>query len=211
MGKKRHGSPDRRVKRLFDLLFCLCSLPVALPIGFIIAMLICLDSKGLPIYKHERIGRNGKTFTLYKFRTMVNNADELLDKHLSENPELADEWARTQKLQQDPRVTRVGYLLRKTSLDELPQLLNIILGNMTMVGPRPIVNAEIGKYGKIFEEYCNLDPGLTGLWQVSGRSDTTYERRLACDHYYAHNWSFWLDIKILAKTLPVALKGFGAY
>lgn len=142
---------------------------------------------------------------------MVDNADKLLDQYLADNPQMAKEWEETHKLQNDPRVTTFGQILRKTSLDELPQIINILKGEMTLVGPRPIVDEEIKKYGRYYDEYCELYPGLTGLWQISGRSNTTYERRLACDHFYANNWTPALDIKIILKTLPVALKGFGAY
>lgn len=206
--KKR---PARILKRTFDLLTCGTLLPVLLPVLFVISALIRLQSKGPAIYTQVRLGHNGKPFKLYKFRTMVDNADNLLDKYLADNPQMAKEWEETHKLHNDPRVTAFGQLLRKTSLDELPQILNILKGEMTLVGPRPIVDAEIKKYGRYYGEYCELYPGLTGLWQISGRSDTTYERRLACDHYYANNWTPGLDIKIVLKTIPVTLKGFGAY
>lgn len=199
------------MKRTGDLLICGTLLPFLLPVLFIISLLIRMKSKGPAIYTQIRLGHQGKPFKLYKFRTMVDNADQLLDSYLEQDPEMALEWEETHKLHDDPRVTSFGKLLRKTSLDELPQIFNILKGEMTLVGPRPIVDEEIKKYGRYYEEYCGLHPGLTGLWQISGRSDTTYERRLACDHYYANNWSPALDMKILLKTLPVALKGFGAY
>lgn len=170
-----------------------------------------VDSTGPIFYSQTRIGKNGRHFKLYKFRTMIENADKALKYYLNNNPAMAKEWKMNQKIHNDPRVTKIGALLRKTSLDEIPQIFNIINGDMTLVGPRPIVDEEKVKYGKYFKEYCELSPGLTGMWQVSGRSNTTYERRLACDHYYANNWSLWLDIKLLLKTVPVALKGFGAY
>lgn len=208
---KIEKAPNRKIKRIMDLAVCLLALPVAVPLGVVLSAAISLDSKGSPFYLHRRIGRGGKEFMLLKFRTMEPDADRILEEYLRENPEMAEEWANTQKLRQDPRVTRIGHFLRKTSLDEVPQILNILKGDMSLVGPRPIVDAEKEKYGKRFAEYCSMNPGLTGVWQVSGRSDTTYERRLACDHYYAHNWSCWLDLKILAKTVLVAIKGFGAY
>lgn len=208
---KRMAKPNRRAKRVLDLIICVFAFPFALPLGGLISLLIWLDSPGAPIYRQTRIGKDGRRFTLYKFRTMTHNADRQLKEYLKANPVLADEWKRTQKLQEDPRVTKLGHLLRRTSLDELPQFINVLIGNMSMIGPRPIVESEICRYGKLFREYCDMTPGLTGLWQVSGRSDTTYERRLACDHYYANNWTLWLDLKILAKTIPTALKGFGAY
>lgn len=203
--------PDRKIKRIFDLVACVCALPVVVPVCAVLAGLVSLGSSGSPIYKQERIGRNGKKFTLYKFRTMVKNADRQLEKYLKENPQMASEWKKTQKLHDDPRVTRIGHFLRKSSLDELPQIFNILKGDMSLVGPRPIVDSEIEKYGKMYSEYCEMTPGLTGLWQVSGRNDATYDRRLACDHYYLHNWSLKLDLMILLKTIPVAFQGFGAY
>lgn len=207
----RKNRPNRIFKRTADIVICGALLPFLLPVILIISGLIKLKSKGPAIYTQIRLGHQGRPFKLYKFRTMVDNADKILDSYLQNDPELAQEWKETHKLHEDPRVTAFGQLLRKTSLDELPQIFNILKGEMTLVGPRPIVNEEIKKYGRYYREYCGLYPGLTGLWQISGRSDTTYERRRACDHYYAHNWSPLLDIKIILKTIPVALKGFGAY
>lgn len=194
-----------------DIIICLCSLPVVLPIAAILALLIRLDSEGPVIYRQLRIGRYGQCFFLYKFRTMTRDADERLARCLAEDPALAEEWRKSQKLKDDPRLTRIGHFLRKTSLDELPQIINILLGSMTLVGPRPIVDSEKEKYGRYFEEYCQVRPGLTGLWQTSGRNDTTYSQRVAYDHYYINHWSMPLDLWILAKTLPVALSGRGAY
>lgn len=201
----------QRVKRWLDILICTAALPLALPLGLCLMALIVLDSRGAPIYRHERIGKGGKPFQIYKFRTMRANADAILQECLAADPALADEWQRDQKLRNDPRLTRVGRLLRKTSLDELPQIINILLGDMTLVGPRPIVASEKRKYGRYFEEYCGVRPGLTGLWQTSGRNDTTYSQRVVFDHYYINHWSVWLDFWIMAKTIPVALSGRGAY
>jgi lipopolysaccharide/colanic/teichoic acid biosynthesis glycosyltransferase len=142
---------------------------------------------------------------------MARNADALLQKALAEDGELRREWEQTHKLKQDPRITRVGAFLRKTSLDELPQLWNVLTGDMSLVGPRPIVEAEIAKYGPVIEEYFRVRPGLTGLWQISGRNDTSYAERVRLDQHYVSNWSVWFDIWILAKTLPVILSGKGAY
>lgn len=211
MGQNVIRKPRHRLKRLMDLALCVSALPALLPICLLLCLLIRLDSRGAPIYRHERIGRDGKPFLLYKFRTMTKDADERLRACLQADPELAREWAETQKLKNDPRLTRMGHFLRKTSLDELPQILNILLGQMTLVGPRPIVENEKLKYGRYFGEYCEVRPGLTGLWQTSGRNDTTYSQRVAYDHYYINHWSLWLDLWILAKTIPVALSGRGAY
>lgn len=205
------GKPRQRLKRVLDILICSAALPAILPLWLLMSLLIRLDSKGPAIYRHERIGRNGRPFQIYKFRTMTTDADALLEKYLAENPDLAEEWAKSQKLRRDPRLTRIGRFLRKTSLDELPQVLNIFLGQMTLVGPRPIVASETSKYGRYFDEYCSVRPGLTGLWQTSGRNNTTYSQRVAYDHYYINHWSVWLDIWIMAKTIPVALSGRGAY
>jgi lipopolysaccharide/colanic/teichoic acid biosynthesis glycosyltransferase len=142
---------------------------------------------------------------------MMKDADRLLEEYLAGRPEARFEWARTQKLVNDPRITRVGKLLRRMSLDELPQLWNIFLGQMSLVGPRPIVESEVAKYGESFAYYCRVSPGLTGLWQVSGRNDTTYPERVAYDEYYVCNWSVWIDIYILLRTAKVLLTGEGAY
>jgi lipopolysaccharide/colanic/teichoic acid biosynthesis glycosyltransferase len=142
---------------------------------------------------------------------MVQNADRLLHEYLQQHPELREEWERDQKLRNDPRITRVGRFLRKTSLDEFPQLWNVLLGEMSLVGPRPIVEDEVKRYGSLFALYTKVRPGLTGLWQVSGRNDTTYAERVAMDAYYVRNWSPWLDLYILARTVWVVLFGKGAY
>lgn len=211
MRKKHSRKPNYAVKRVMDILICLLGLPVALPLGFVLAILICLDGYGTPFYKQTRIGTGGAKFKLYKFRTMVLDAEERLEKYLAANPQFAREWEEKQKLRHDPRITRIGCFLRKTSLDELPQIINILKGDMTLVGPRPIVDNEKDKYGGYFNEYSAARPGLTGLWQISGRNNTTYRRRVACDHYYLNNWSVCLDIWILAKTVPTAIGGTGAW
>lgn len=203
--------PAQKVKRILDLFLCTLALPVVLPVSCFLYLLIKLDSKGSVIYRQERIGKDGKPFLIYKFRTMYCNADELLQEVLATDPLMAEEWKKTRKLRNDPRLTKAGQFLRKTSLDELPQLINIFKGEMTLVGPRPIVEDEKEKYGRYFEEYCEVRPGLTGLWQTSGRNDTTYSQRVAYDHYYINHWSPKLDIWIMAKTIPVALSGRGAY
>lgn len=203
--------PRQALKRSLDIILCCAAMPIILPLGLLLALLVIMSSKGPAIYKHERIGKNGRPFTIYKFRTMVENADLALNQCIEQNPALAQEWEENHKLKDDPRLTRLGCFLRKTSLDELPQIANILKGDMTLVGPRPIVEAETPKYGRYFAEYCENRPGLTGLWQTSGRNNTTYSQRVAFDHYYLNHWSIWLDLWILAKTIPVALIGRGAY
>ncbi|MBD5417264.1 MAG: undecaprenyl-phosphate galactose phosphotransferase WbaP [Desulfovibrio sp.] len=199
------------VKRAIDILFCILLAPLVVPLGLVLALLIRLDSPGSPLYRQTRLGRNGRLMHVYKFRTMVADADAKLKEWLARDPELQAEWERDHKLKHDPRITRMGRFLRKTSLDELPQLLNVALGDMSLVGPRPIVGAEVKKYGPVYDEYRRVRPGVTGLWQISGRNNTTYAERVAFDHYYINNWSVWMDLWILAKTVPVVLTGYGAY
>jgi Undecaprenyl-phosphate galactose phosphotransferase WbaP len=197
--------------RVLDITLILLAAPYILLAFLILALLVKLDSPGPVFYRQIRIGRFGRKFPVYKFRTMVQNADRVLQDYLDKYPELKVEWLATHKLKQDPRVTRLGALLRAWSLDELPQLWNVIIGDMSLVGPRPIVDAEVEKYGKCFELYIQVRPGLTGLWQVSGRNNTTYERRVELDEYYVRNRSLKLDLQILLKTVLVVLKKDGAY
>jgi Undecaprenyl-phosphate galactose phosphotransferase WbaP len=202
---------SRIAKRTIDFGFCLALIPVVLPLIAMISALVILES-GFPVfYSQKRVGHNGCTFHIWKFRTMVHNAAEILERSLASSPELRKEWAENQKLRQDPRITRIGKVLRKASLDELPQLWNIFKGEMSLVGPRPIVHDEIAKYREAYPLYAKATPGLTGLWQVSGRNHTTYEERIACDSYYVRNWSVWMDIYLLARTVNVVLTGHGAY
>lgn len=200
-----------RVARILDLSLILFAAPYILLAIIVIALLIKWDSPGPVFYRQTRIGRFGRKFRIYKFRTMVQDADQFLQKYLDNSPELKIEWLANHKLRHDPRVTRVGSVLRKLSLDELPQILNILIGDMGLVGPRPIVDAEIEKYGKCFDLYIKVRPGLTGLWQVSGRNDTTYKRRVELDEYYIRNRTLLLDLQILWKTVFVVLKKDGAY
>lgn len=199
------------IKRFLDLLLCALGAVVLVPCGLLLALVIKLDSPGPVFYRQKRIGRGGREIRIFKFRTMVQSADKVLRDVLANDAALRAEWEKDQKLRRDPRITRVGRIVRKLSLDELPQLINVLLGDMSLVGPRPIVASEVGKYGSFFEEYCLVRPGITGLWQVSGRNNTTYAERVAFDHYYINNWSVWMDIWILARTLPVAITGYGAY
>jgi len=203
--------PNSPMTRFFDILLILLALPYILLFCLIISVLITLDSKGGVIYKQARIGKGGVKFNAYKFRTMVLNADQVLQKYLEESPELKAEWLATHKLKKDPRVTRVGAFLRKVSLDEVPQFWNILIGDMSLIGPRPIVDAEIEKYGACFELYKQARPGLTGLWQVSGRSDTSYRERVALDEYYLLNRNLMMDFQILLKTVLVVINRKGAY
>ncbi|MGB4096731.1 MAG: undecaprenyl-phosphate galactose phosphotransferase WbaP, partial [Acetomicrobium sp.] len=198
-------------KAIVDAIVAAVALVVSALLIPFIALFIKLDSKGPVFYRQTRYGKDGKPFKAWKFRTMVENADVVLKEYLARHPELKEEWDRDQKLRDDPRVTRVGKFLRKTSLDELPQIFNVIKGEMSVVGPRPIVQNEIEKYGKYYSLYTKVKPGITGLWQVSGRNDVSYEERVALDAYYVRNWSVWLDLYILARTVPVALFGKGAY
>lgn len=204
-------APRLRAKRAIDLVLTVCAGIVALPLGLALALWIRLDSQGPALYTHERMGQGGKPFYVYKFRTMVYNADATLNAYLLKNPELRAEWEAYQKLRNDPRITRAGAFLRKTSLDELPQLLNVLMGSMSLVGPRPIVKDEVVKYGSVYSQYILVKPGITGVWQVSGRNNTTYAARVAMDHYYVNNWSVWMDVWILARTIPVVILGKGAY
>jgi exopolysaccharide production protein ExoY len=201
----------RVLKPLLDLMIVFFVLPVALPMGLFVAALIRLTSKGSVLYRHRRIGQSQQPLLVWKFRTMYENGDQLLERYLSENPDAREEWARSQKLRVDPRVTPVGRLLRKTSLDEIPQLLNVLAGDMSIVGPRPIVDEERAKYGKHFRTYSHALPGITGLWQVSGRCDVDYSKRVQMDVQYVQRWSLWMEAKILLKTAFVILHRKGAY
>ena len=207
----RNLIPKSRTARIMDISLILLAAPYIILTFLVIMILIKLDSRGPVFYRQARIGRFGRKFHVYKFRTMVQNADQILQTYLENSPELKAEWLATHKLKKDPRVTRIGSFLRKSSLDELPQLWNIIIGDMSLVGPRPIVDAEVEKYGRCFDLYIKVRPGLTGLWQVSGRNDTTYERRVELDEYYVLNRSLKLDLQILWKTVFVVLKKDGAY
>lgn len=184
---------------------------VLLPLIGLIALLVRIDSPGPIFYGQRRLGQHGRPFTAWKFRSMVANGDQVLSAFLASHPQCQAEWEQERKLKHDPRVTPIGRLLRRTSLDELPQLWNVLRGEMSLVGPRPIVGDEIRYYADKFELYKRVLPGITGLWQVSGRSDVTYTERVNLDAYYVRNWSIWLDIYILLRTVWVVLIGDGAY
>jgi Undecaprenyl-phosphate galactose phosphotransferase WbaP len=198
-------------KRAFDLALTVAGTPLLVPVVAVSAILVRLTSRGSIFYGQERIGRNGRRFKAWKLRTMYPDADAILGRWLEEHPDLAEEWAANHKLKRDPRITPLGRWLRALSIDELPQIWNVLTGEMSLVGPRPIVAAEIDKYAEQFEDYLRVMPGITGLWQVSGRNNTTYAERVELDAYYVQNWSLWLDLYIIACTVKVVLLGHGAY
>ncbi|HLJ17590.1 MAG TPA: exopolysaccharide biosynthesis polyprenyl glycosylphosphotransferase [Bryobacteraceae bacterium] len=202
---------SRLVKRTLDLLFVFSGGVLAFPLLLFIAALVKLTSPGPVFYGQVRYGRYGLPFTAWKFRSMIVGSDDVLEECLHADPDLREEWRIFQKLKNDPRITTVGRFLRRTSLDELPQLWNIVLGEMSIVGPRPIIESEITRYGDGFRLYKKVTPGLTGLWQISGRNKLSYEQRVSFDLYYVRNWSLWLDLYILARTGKVVLQGEGAY
>lgn len=201
---------SRVLKRLFDILGSLFIIVILSPIIIYISQKVRKDG-GPAIYGHERIGKNGKPFKCLKFRSMVINSKEVLEELLLNNSDAKEEWEATFKLKNDPRITKIGAFLRRTSLDELPQLFNVLKGEMSLVGPRPIITAELARYNEEVDYYLLSKPGMTGLWQVSGRSDVDYETRVYLDAWYVKNWSMWNDIAILFKTVTVVLKKDGAY
>jgi len=201
-----------KVKRIFDIVFSIFAIIITLPLFIIIALLIKLTDGGNIIYVHERIGKGGKKFKVLKFRSMYMNADKKLEEILKNNPKAKEEWEKTFKLKNDPRITPIGKFLRKTSLDELPQFINVLKGDMSIVGPRPVVEEELKKYYKDKAElYKSIKPGITGYWQVEGRSDTDYNERIKMDEYYIKNRSFLMDLKIIIKTIKIMITGKSAY
>ena len=203
--------PKRQLfKRGMDVLLSLLGLIVLSPFFIIVALCIFIEDPGNPFYSQRRIGKNGVPFNCLKFRSMVRNADSMLESLLEKNPSLADEWEKKQKLAYDPRILRLGHFLRRSSIDELPQLINVLKGEMSFVGPRPILENQITKYGSAFDLYTRVRPGITGLWQVSGRADTSFLDRVRLDRYYVYNWSVMLDILIFFKTIPAVLMRKGA-
>lgn len=198
-------------KRLFD---CAFAVLLIILIGCLFAVvavgILVLD--GRPIFiRHRRIGKGGAVFGCLKFRTMVVNADEVLEHHLRTDEAARAEWAETRKLKNDPRVTPIGHVLRKLSIDELPQIINVLKGEMSLVGPRPIVREEVSRYGAQIADYYRARPGLTGPWQVSGRNDVTYATRVLLDRDYVQHWSFGRDVRILLRTIPAVLSARGVY
>jgi Undecaprenyl-phosphate galactose phosphotransferase WbaP len=199
------------IKRIMDLSIVIFGAIIFSPIILLSAILVKLTSSGPILYSQERVGQGGKSFKAYKFRSMVIDADQKLKQLLAKDKNAKEEWEKNQKLKNDPRITVIGKLMRKTSIDEIPQFINIIKGEMSLVGPRPIVANEIKKYGDDFYRIFSVKPGLTGLWQVSGRSDTNYADRVSFDTYYLQSWSVWLDLWIIYKTFGVILQRKGAY
>ena len=198
-------------KRTLDVVASASALLFLAPLLLIISALVMLDG-GPAVFGHKRVGRDGRPFRCLKFRSMVTDAGEALAKLLREDPEAARLWAETRKLPRDPRITRIGRFLRATSLDELPQLVNVLRGEMSLVGPRPVVQDELDEhYGVAAASYLSVRPGITGLWQISGRSDTTYAERVALDCRYVREFTFWGDLRILFRTVPAVLFGRGAY
>jgi lipopolysaccharide/colanic/teichoic acid biosynthesis glycosyltransferase len=197
-------------KRCFDILGATAATIILSPL--IIGIILCgFGSRGPALFKHRRVGQGGKIFNCLKFRTMVPNADQVLQDLLDSDLEIMEEWLRDHKLRDDPRITRLGRFLRRTSLDELPQLWNVLRGEMSLVGPRPVVPDELRRYGNKVTTFLSARPGITGLWQVSGRTDTDYRRRVALDVCYVRRRSLLLDVYILLKTLPVVFARSGAY
>jgi exopolysaccharide production protein ExoY len=197
-------------KRVIDVILALCGIVLLAPLLIICYLAVVVSSPGPALFRHRRVGFNGKHFNCLKFRTMVTDAPERLARLLVSDPIAAAEWAANQKLRTDPRITTIGAILRKSSLDELPQLFNVLWGDMSIVGPRPVTDEELERYASSMGAYLACRPGITGLWQVSGRSTTTYSKRVACDTFYAHNWSMALDIKILLVTPAALLDSTGA-
>ena len=201
---------SRILKRLFDIIGSVAIITVLSPLLLYISRKVKKDG-GPAIYGHERIGKNGQVFKCLKFRSMVINSKEVLEDLLANDEAAKNEWNATFKLKNDPRITKIGGFLRRTSLDELPQLFNVLKGEMSLVGPRPIIKAELERYNDEVDYYLLSKPGMTGIWQVSGRSDVDYETRVYLDAWYVKNWSMWNDIAILFKTISVVLKKDGAY
>ncbi|MEO0082810.1 MAG: sugar transferase [candidate division WOR-3 bacterium] len=200
-----------RLKRIIDIVVCLIVLILIAPLFLFMVLCIKLDSSGPVFYRHHRLGKNMKPFNLLKLRTMYQDADKRLQAILQSDPKLKDEFEKTFKLKNDPRVTKTGKIIRKLSLDELPQIFNVIRGEMSLVGPRPIVEAEVLNYQKYSLDLFRVLPGMTGLWQTSGRTETSYEQRIKLDTHYVRTWSLKNDLKMLFKTIPVVISKHGAY
>ena len=199
-----------RAKRVFDVAIASAMLFCALPAMFFIVVIMFSTDRGPVFFAHERIGHKGRRFRCLKFRSMIVNSQEALERHLEMFPMAKLEWEATQKLRSDPRITRLGSFLRETSLDELPQLINVIRGDMSLVGPRPIVQAEVARYANDITSYASTRPGITGLWQVSGRSDVDYDQRVQLDAQYVREWTFFGDMMILLRTVKVVISRTGS-
>ena len=206
----RTPASGKFLKRIIDVSIASGMLIVLTPVMLLTALAVMITSPGPILFRQERLGCNGRTFECLKFRSMRIDAEEILASLLNAQPHLRKEWDCNQKLRHDPRITAIGAFLRHSSLDELPQLINVIRGEMSLVGPRPIVLSEVPKYGRHITSYFSVKPGLTGIWQVTGRNDSSYERRVAADVVYAKSNTVWLDLKILAMTIPAVLSGRGS-
>jgi exopolysaccharide production protein ExoY len=198
-------------KRTADIILALCGIILLVPFFVICYLATAFFSPGPVLFRHKRVGFNGKQFDCWKFRTMAVDAQERLRRHLEADPAAAAEWIATRKLRHDPRVTPIGAMLRRSSLDELPQLFNVLKGDMSIVGPRPVTEEELSRYSDAINAYYACRPGITGLWQVSGRSTTTFQRRVVLDSYYAQHWSIVLDVKIIMATVPAVCFSDTAY
>jgi exopolysaccharide production protein ExoY len=210
-GLALRGPVGMTPKRFVDIFLAISGIVLLAPLLIICFLATVITSPGQALFRHRRVGLNGKHFDCLKFRTMVTDAPERLQRLLETDPSAAREWTACRKLKYDPRVTAIGAILRKSSLDELPQLFNVLKGEMSIVGPRPVTDEELERYGTSIGAYLACRPGITGLWQVSGRSSTTYDKRVACDTFYARNWSMALDAKILIVTIPSLLVSDSAY
>lgn len=202
----------RFIKRIIDIIGGLVGIVLLIPITIVLYLISIFskENKGPIFYEQLRVGKNGKYFRIYKFRTMIIGADKILKKYLEENEEARIEFEKNQKLEYDPRITKLGKILRKTSLDEFPQFINVLKGDMSLIGPRPLVEGELDAHNGNHKLYESVKPGITGYWGVNGRSNTTYEERLKLEYYYAKNFSFWLDTKIFFKTIISIVKREGA-
>jgi Undecaprenyl-phosphate galactose phosphotransferase WbaP len=207
----RRDPLDQPLTEAMNLMVAVLAVIFLAPIMLAVAIAVYAQDGGPILFAHRRLGRNGQYFYCLKFRSMAVDAERRLKDLLASDPAARAEWEKDHKLRNDPRVTKLGEFLRKTSLDELPQLFNVLRGEMSLVGPRPIVEAEIAKYGRRFSHYCAVKPGITGLWQVSGRNDTTYRARVAMDCVYAARRSVWMDFRVLALTVPAVLARRGSY
>ena len=202
---------DSPAGRMMDIILALAALLFFAPLMLVVAVCVYIMDPGPILFGHKRIGRDGQTFRCWKFRSMVVDADARLAALLASDPEARADWQRDHKLRNDPRITALGRFLRRSSLDELPQLFTVVVGEMSLVGPRPIVAAEAVRYGRYFNDYCRVRPGITGLWQISGRNDVSYRRRVALDVTYVRSKSLPLDLKIVFLTIPRVLLSKGAY
>jgi exopolysaccharide production protein ExoY len=199
------------VKRTLDIFLAIIGILLLSPLILGLVILLKLTDSGPLLYGHSRVGFGGREFRCWKFRTMIVNGNEVLEQYLSENPSEAKMWREQRKLVNDPRVTPLGGVLRKLSFDELPQLLNVLMGEMSLVGPRPIVWDELDHYASSTRHYLSARPGLSGLWQISGRSNTTYFERVQLDRFYVTNWNLWMDLRIIFLTIPAVVMSRGAH